>query len=127
MTEIEKNMNESMEQLRKFLNTAGKDLENDKELRAYFALPFIEDPYTEPFLSKVFEKPWADQLTENLQVFLNKHKTLVSEIGVTLKNKLIYLIRYFIKIFLHFRVSALQSMIMQIRVIRPYRKRKKKR
>lgn len=43
MTEIEKNMNESMEELRKFLNTTGKELENDAELRSFFALPFIED------------------------------------------------------------------------------------
>ncbi|CAL7938985.1 unnamed protein product [Xylocopa violacea] len=74
MTEIEKNMNDSMEELWKFLNTTGKELENDTELKPYFALPFIEDPYAEPFLSKVFEKSWIDRLTENLQLFLKKYK-----------------------------------------------------
>lgn len=74
MTEVEKNMNDSMEELRKFLNTIGKELENITELRPYFALPFMEDPYVEPFLSKIFEKSWSDRLTEHLQLFLEKCK-----------------------------------------------------
>ncbi|CAK9800849.1 LisH domain-containing protein ARMC9 [Anthophora quadrimaculata] len=74
MTEIEKNLNDSMEQLRNFLNTTGKELENDTELRPYFALPFIEDPYVEPFLSKIFEQSWTDELTENLLVLLKLYK-----------------------------------------------------
>ncbi|CAK9823565.1 LisH domain-containing protein ARMC9 [Anthophora retusa] len=74
MTEIEKNLNDSMEQLRNFLNTTGKELENDTELRPYFALPFIEDPYAEPFLSKIFEQSWTDELTENLLVLLKLYK-----------------------------------------------------
>ncbi|XP_026297843.1 lisH domain-containing protein ARMC9 isoform X4 [Apis mellifera] len=74
MTEVEKNMNDSMEELRKFLNTIGKELENITELKPYFALPFMEDPYVEPFLSKIFEKSWSDRLTEHLQLFLEKCK-----------------------------------------------------
>ncbi|XP_050595492.1 lisH domain-containing protein ARMC9-like isoform X4 [Bombus affinis] len=74
MTEIEKNMNDSMERLRTFLNTTGKELENDAELRPYFAFPFMEDPYTEPFLSNIFEKSWTDKLTNHLQLFLKNYK-----------------------------------------------------
>ncbi|PBC26094.1 LisH domain-containing protein ARMC9 [Apis cerana cerana] len=74
ITEVEKNMNDSMEELRKFLNTIGKELENITELRPYFALPFMEDPYVEPFLSKIFEKSWSDRLTEHLELFLEKCK-----------------------------------------------------
>ncbi|KAK9299081.1 hypothetical protein QLX08_007822 [Tetragonisca angustula] len=74
MTETEKNMNDSMEQLRNFLNTTGKELEKDSDLRPYFALPFMEDPYAEPFLSKIFEKSWSDKLTNHLQLFLKKYK-----------------------------------------------------
>lgn len=80
MTEIEKNMNESMEELRKFLNTTGKELENDAELRSFFALPFIEDPYAEPCLSKVFEKSWIDELTEKLHMFLDQYKKQVRRV-----------------------------------------------
>ncbi|XP_076681727.1 lisH domain-containing protein ARMC9 isoform X2 [Andrena cerasifolii] len=76
--EVEKNMNDSMEQLREFLNTTGKELENDPELRPFFALPFMEDPYAEPFLSKVFERSWIDKLTESLHMFLEKYKEEVS-------------------------------------------------
>ncbi|XP_076231431.1 lisH domain-containing protein ARMC9 [Calliopsis andreniformis] len=72
--EIEKNMNDSMEELRIFLNTTGKELENDTQLRPFFALPFIEDPYAEPSLSRVFEKSWIDELTENLYTFLNTYR-----------------------------------------------------
>ena len=78
MIEVEKNMNDSMEQLREFLNTTGKELENDPELRPFFALPFMEDPYAEPFLSKVFERRWIDELTESLHMFLEKYKEQVS-------------------------------------------------
>ncbi|XP_024222238.1 lisH domain-containing protein ARMC9-like isoform X3 [Bombus impatiens] len=74
MTEIEKNMNDSMERLRTFLNTTGKELENDAELRPYFAFPFMEDPYAEPFLSNIFEKSWTDKLTNHLQLFLKNYK-----------------------------------------------------
>ncbi|XP_043588126.1 lisH domain-containing protein ARMC9-like isoform X2 [Bombus pyrosoma] len=74
MTEIEKNMNDSMERLRTFLNTTGKELENDAELRPYFAFPFMEDPYAEPFLSNIFEKSWSDKLTNHLQLFLKNYK-----------------------------------------------------
>ncbi|OAD53208.1 LisH domain-containing protein ARMC9 [Eufriesea mexicana] len=74
ITEIEKNMNDSMEELRKFLNTMGKELENDAELRPYFALPFMEAPYAEPFLSKIFVRSWSDKLTEQLELFLKKNK-----------------------------------------------------
>ncbi|KAF3420439.1 hypothetical protein E2986_01824 [Frieseomelitta varia] len=74
MTETEKNMNDSMEQLRNFLNTTGKELEKDSDLRPYFALPFMEDPYAEPFLSKIFEKSWSNKLTNHLQLFLKKYK-----------------------------------------------------
>lgn len=77
MTETEKNMNDSMEQLRNFLNTTGKELEKDSDLRPYFALPFMEDPYAEPFLSKIFKKSWSDKLTNHLQLFLKKYKQQV--------------------------------------------------
>ncbi|XP_026675323.1 lisH domain-containing protein ARMC9-like isoform X2 [Ceratina calcarata] len=70
----EKTVNEGMEQLRKFLSTVGKELENDAELRPYFALPFIEDPQAEPFLSRIFEKSWSDKLTENLVLFLKTYR-----------------------------------------------------
>ncbi|KOX75814.1 LisH domain-containing protein ARMC9 [Melipona quadrifasciata] len=75
MTETEKNMNDSMEQLRNFLNTTGKELEKDSDLRPYFALPFMEDPYAEPFLSKIFEKSWSDKLTNHIQLFLKKQQS----------------------------------------------------
>ncbi|XP_034187892.2 lisH domain-containing protein ARMC9 isoform X2 [Osmia lignaria lignaria] len=80
-TEIEKNMNENMEQLCVFLNTEGKELENDIELRPFFALPFIEDPYAEPFLSKIFEQSWIDELRDNVQLFLNEYKPNFSDDG----------------------------------------------
>ncbi|XP_076166483.1 lisH domain-containing protein ARMC9 isoform X2 [Ptiloglossa arizonensis] len=73
-TEIEKNMNDSMDELCKFLNSTGKELEDDMELRPFFALPFIENPCTEPSLSKVFEKSWVDKVTENLYLFLKKYE-----------------------------------------------------
>ncbi|KOC65317.1 LisH domain-containing protein ARMC9 [Habropoda laboriosa] len=76
-----------MEQLRNFLNTTGKELENEPELRVYFALPFIEDPYTEPFLSKIFEQSWTDEMTENLQVLLETYKPQIfSDIKYTDEN-----------------------------------------
>ncbi|XP_012141262.1 lisH domain-containing protein ARMC9 isoform X2 [Megachile rotundata] len=78
ITDIEKNMNESMEQLCSFLNTSGKELENDTKLRPFFALPFIEDPYAEPIISKIFEKSWTDELSENIQLFLDKYKVSFS-------------------------------------------------
>ncbi|XP_043250767.1 lisH domain-containing protein ARMC9-like isoform X1 [Colletes gigas] len=82
MIEIEENMNNSMEELRVFLNTTGKELKNDMELRPFFALPFIENPYAEPSLSKIFEKSWIDELTENLCVFLKKYKQQnISDVG----------------------------------------------
>lgn len=82
-TEIEKNMNDSMDELCKFLNSTGKELEDDMELRPFFALPFIENPCTEPSLSKVFEKSWVDKVTENLYLFLKKYEQQVSKLCVT--------------------------------------------
>ncbi|XP_053986442.1 lisH domain-containing protein ARMC9-like isoform X1 [Hylaeus volcanicus] len=79
MTELEKNMNDSMKELCEFLNTTGKELENDMELRPFFALPFIEDPCTEPSLAKIFEKSWIDEVTEGLHLFLKKYKPNFSE------------------------------------------------
>ncbi|XP_015435953.1 PREDICTED: lisH domain-containing protein ARMC9-like [Dufourea novaeangliae] len=80
MTEIEKGMHDSMKLLHTFLNTTGKELEDDGELRPFFALPFIEDPYTEPSLSKIFEKNWIDELTESLLLFLEKCEQQVNKV-----------------------------------------------
>ncbi|XP_076294832.1 lisH domain-containing protein ARMC9 [Lasioglossum baleicum] len=72
--ELKKDMHECMEHLREFLNSTGKELEDDAELRSFVALSFSEELDTEPSLSKIFEKRWVDELTENLLLFLEECK-----------------------------------------------------
>ncbi|XP_076644260.1 lisH domain-containing protein ARMC9 isoform X2 [Halictus rubicundus] len=74
MIELKKDMYECMEHLREFLNSTGKELEDDTELKPFVALLFTEEPYAEPSLSKVFEKKWVDELTESLLLFLEECK-----------------------------------------------------
>ncbi|KAG7206413.1 hypothetical protein KM043_003769 [Ampulex compressa] len=78
MIELEKNMNENMAQLREYLNANGKELEHETQLRPFFALPFIEDPYAEPLLSKIFDPSWLDVLTRDLRNFVDTHRQVLS-------------------------------------------------
>lgn len=52
----------------------GKELENDKELQSFYALPFIEDIYADTFFSKILEQHWLDELSRNLDLFITNHK-----------------------------------------------------
>ncbi|XP_076376565.1 lisH domain-containing protein ARMC9 isoform X1 [Megalopta genalis] len=70
MTELEKDMHECVELLRVFLNTTGKELEDDTELRSLIALILTEDPLAELSMSKVFGNSWIKELTENLISFV---------------------------------------------------------
>lgn len=63
-----------MKQLQDYLSGDGKELENDKELQSFYALPFIEDIYADTFFSKILEQHWLDELSRNLDLFITNHK-----------------------------------------------------
>jgi len=63
-----------MKQLQDYLDGDGKELEYDTELQPFYALPFIEDLYTNTCFSKMLEQSWADELLKNLDSFITCHK-----------------------------------------------------
>ncbi|KAL0107039.1 hypothetical protein PUN28_015533 [Cardiocondyla obscurior] len=74
VTEIEKNINDSMKQLQDYLSGDGKELEHVTELQMFYALPFIEDIYASTCFSKVLEQDWLDDLSKNLELFIIRHR-----------------------------------------------------
>ncbi|GAB1862919.1 LisH domain-containing protein ARMC9-like [Camponotus japonicus] len=80
-TEIEKNINNSMKQLQDYLSGEGKELENDKELQSFYALPFIEDIHADTFFSKILEQHWLDELSRNLDLFITNHKQNLADLN----------------------------------------------
>ncbi|XP_018302916.1 lisH domain-containing protein ARMC9 [Mycetomoellerius zeteki] len=85
--EIEKNINGSMKQLQDYLGGDGKELEYDTELQPFYALPFIEDLYTNTCFSKVLEQHWADELLKNLDSFITRHRQDLSNLDSMNPNK----------------------------------------
>lgn len=63
-----------MKQLQDYLSADGKELENDKELQSFYALPFIENIHADTFFSKILEQHWLDELSRNLDLFITNHK-----------------------------------------------------
>ncbi|KYM86613.1 LisH domain-containing protein ARMC9 [Atta colombica] len=84
--EIEKN-NSNMKQLQDYLDGDGKELEYDTELQPFYALPFIEDLYTNTCFSKMLEQPWADELLKNLDSFITCHRQDLSNLDNINSNK----------------------------------------
>ncbi|XP_078039555.1 lisH domain-containing protein ARMC9 isoform X2 [Augochlora pura] len=74
MTKLKEDMHECMELLRGFLNTSGKELENDTELRSLITLAFTKEPLAELSTSKAFGNSWMRELTENLISFVENYK-----------------------------------------------------
>ncbi|KAG5305662.1 ARMC9 protein, partial [Acromyrmex insinuator] len=85
--EIEKNINSSMKQLQDYLDGDGKELEYDTELQPFYALPFIEDLYTNTCFSKMLEQHWADELLKNLDSFITRHRQDLSNLDSINSNK----------------------------------------
>lgn len=62
-----------MIQLKKYLLTIDTDAEDYKSCIKLFALPYLEDPMTDPTVSDIFTQNWVDELNINLKIFLVKH------------------------------------------------------
>ncbi|XP_018349141.1 PREDICTED: lisH domain-containing protein ARMC9-like isoform X2 [Trachymyrmex septentrionalis] len=82
--EIEQNINSSMKQLQDYLDGDGKELEYDTELQPFYALPFIEDLYTNTYFSKMLEQHWADELLKNLHSFITRHRQNLVQVHTTM-------------------------------------------
>ncbi|KAK2582569.1 hypothetical protein KPH14_004858 [Odynerus spinipes] len=73
IAELEKDFNKNMARLQQYLSTDGKELKYESQFRVFFALPYIEDPLSDPLFHEIFDKTWSDELCKNLQEFVEKY------------------------------------------------------
>lgn len=72
-TKLEKDFNKNMARLQQYLSTDGKELKYETQLRAFFALPYIEDPLSDPLFREILDKSWIEKLSIHLQEFIAKY------------------------------------------------------
>ncbi|XP_047358892.1 lisH domain-containing protein ARMC9-like isoform X2 [Vespa velutina] len=70
---LEKDFNKNMARLQQYLSTDGKELKYETQLRAFFALPYVEDPLSDPLFREIFNKSWTEKLSIHLQEFIAKY------------------------------------------------------
>lgn len=105
-SKLEKDFNKNMARLQQYLSTDGKELKYETQLRAFFALPYIEDPLSDPLFREILNKSWIEKLSIHLQEFIAKY-VQVNNINLwciySIQNKTtkIYIIKIYInKIYL---------------------------
>ncbi|XP_048513539.1 lisH domain-containing protein ARMC9-like isoform X2 [Athalia rosae] len=74
-------ISEAMEQLRIYLETDGRDFEENTELLPLFALPCMNDAQTYSTFPELFELSWMEDLTKALQIFIMNQKQVRSTIS----------------------------------------------
>lgn len=105
-SKLEKDFNKNMARLQQYLSTDGKELKYETQLRAFFVLPYIEDPLSDPLFREILNKSWIEKLSIHLQEFIAKY-VQVNNINLwciySIQNKTtkIYIIKIYInKIYL---------------------------
>jgi len=56
---------------KKYLDSKGTELSKANEFLAYYALPYIPNPWNHPSFSHLFTSDWVQDLKQKLKVFIS--------------------------------------------------------